>query len=153
MGENLKIFAKKLLTFTIEPVTIYTLSTTDLEITKMAKTVNYTPEMETVMSRMYNSVREESESCRDDMVKLIAEELQKNERSVRAKLSRMQIYVPKTAVSKVTGDTPAKKLELATQLVAVAGVKADPENVAKMNKLEIMAFLTRFIELAPESQD
>jgi hypothetical protein len=117
----------------------------------MAKTVNYTEEQTNLMVTMYNSVRDESEECRAEMVKLIASELEKNERSIRAKLSREGVYIAKQAVSKVTGDTPAKKLELATQLIAVSGVDANPENVAKMNKLEIQAFLDRFIELAPEN--
>ena len=113
----------------------------------MAKTPNYTPEMTALAVTMYNSVRSESEDCRNDMVALIAEELAKDVRSVRAKLSRERVYIPKAKVSKVTGDEPAKKAELANRLIAVAGVdanKVDAERVAKMNKTDITAFIAAF---------
>ena len=113
----------------------------------MAKTPNYTPEMTALAVTMYNSVRTESEECRNDMVKLIAEELSKDVRSIRAKLSRERVYVPKVVKSKVTGDEPAKKVELATRLIELSGVdanKVDAERVAKMNKTDITAFIAAF---------
>lgn len=113
----------------------------------MAKTVNYTPEMTAQMIEMYNTVRDSDEATRAAMVQEIADTVGKNVRSVRAKLSRENVYVAKTVVSKVTGDTPAKKIELATRLVTDYNVNADPENVAKMNKLDIQAFIDAFESL------
>ena len=108
------------------------------------KTPNYTPEMTARAVELYNEVKDESEDVRAAMVTRIAMELGKSDRSVRSKLSRENVYVPKKTVSKVTGETPAKKIELATRLVTVANVNVNPENVAKMNKLDITAFIEAF---------
>lgn len=108
----------------------------------MAKTVNYTDEMTATAVEMYTGVIDQSEDVRAAMVKEIAATLGKTERSVRSKLSREKVYVPKKVVSKVTGETPAKKIELATNLRTVSGANINPENVAKMNKVDI----TRLIE-------
>jgi MoxR-like ATPase len=114
----------------------------------MAKTVNYTPEQTARAVEMYMTVVESSEDERAAMVKTIAAELGKNERSIRSKLSREKVYVPKKVVSKVTGETPAKKIELAERLRTVSRANINAENVAKMNKVDI----TRLIE-AFESRD
>lgn len=110
----------------------------------MAKTANYTPEMTATMVEMYTRVRDADEATRAAMVQEIADTLGKNVRSVRAKLSREDVYIPKVTVSKVTGEAPAKKIELAEKLVNDFQVNADPENVAKMNKLDIQAFIDAF---------
>jgi len=118
----------------------------------MAKTVNYTPEQTELMVGMYMGVRDESEDRRAEVVNEIAAILDKNPRSVRAKLARemvdgVPVYVAKVAKSKVTGEEPAKKVELAERLIAAAGVdpaKVDAERVAKMNKTDIAAFIAAF---------
>ena len=114
----------------------------------MAKTVNYTPEMTARAVEMYATVVEGTEAERDAMVKTIAAELGKNERSIRSKLSRENVYIAKKVVSKVTGETPAKKIELAERLRTVSGANINAENVAKMNKVDI----TRLVE-AFEARD
>jgi len=111
----------------------------------MAKTVNYTDAMTATALKMYGSVVEGSEAERDAMVKEIADTLGKNERSVRSKLSRENVYVPKKVVSKVTGETPAKKIELAKRLRTVSGANINPENVAKMNKVDITRLIEAFV--------
>jgi len=108
----------------------------------MPKTVNYTDAMTATAVEMYLGVVSESETVRAAMVKEIADTLGKTERSVRSKLSREKVYVPKKVVSKVTGETPAKKIELANRLRVVSGANINAENVAKMNKVDI----TRLIE-------
>lgn len=113
----------------------------------MAKPVNYTPAMTARAVEMYLEVVEGTEAERAAMVKTIAAELGKNERSIRSKLSREKVYVPKKVVSKVTGETPAKKLELATNLRDISGENVNPENVAKMNKVEITRFISAFVAL------
>ena len=108
----------------------------------MPKTVNYTPEQTARAVEMYTSVSEGTESERAAMVKTIAAELGKNERSILSKLSREKVYIPKKVVRKVTGETPAKKVELAETLRVVSGANINVDNVAKMNKVDI----TRLIE-------
>lgn len=112
----------------------------------MAKTVNYTPEMTARAVEMYEEVINESEDVRAAMVKTIAAELGKTERSVRSKLSREKVYVPKKVVSKVTGETPAKKVELAATLRTVSGANINVDNVAKMNKVDITRLIKAFAD-------
>ena len=110
----------------------------------MAKAPNYTEEMTAAIKARYVAVAEESEDVRDAMVKELADEFDKSERSIRAKLSRENVYKPKTPVSTVTGEAPAKKAELATKLQAVSGANINPENVAKMNKVDIVRLIEAF---------
>lgn len=119
----------------------------------MAKTVNYTPEMTATMVSKYTAVKTEPEAVRDAMVKELAAELNKSERSIRAKLSRENVYVAKTVVSKVTGETPAKKIELAARLAEISGANINVDNVAKMNKVDITRLIAAFEALQPEAEE
>ena len=119
----------------------------------MAKTVNYTPEMTATMKSKYIAVAGEPEAVRDAMVKELAAELNKSERSIRAKLSRENVYVAKTVVSKVTGETPAKKIELAARLAEISGANINVDNVAKMNKVDITRLIAAFEALQPEAEE
>ena len=110
----------------------------------MAKPVNYTTEMTARAVELYTSVADGTETERTAMVEQIADELEKSPRSIRSKLSREGVYIAKKPVSKVSGEAPAKKIELANRLVAITGANADAENVAKMNKLDIIAFINAF---------
>jgi len=112
----------------------------------MAKPVNYTDAMTATAVEMYLGVAAGTESERAAMVKEIADTLGKTERSVRSKLSREKVYVPKKVVSKVTGETPAKKIELANRLRTVSGANINPENVAKMNKVDITRLIEAFVQ-------
>lgn len=119
----------------------------------MSKTPNYTEQNEQMMKGMYLGVRDESEERRDEVVAEIAQILGKNDRSVRAKLSRMDVYVAKTPKSKVTGDLPAKKLELAEKLAEVSGANINPETVAKANKTDLVRLIEAFQALQPEAEE
>jgi hypothetical protein len=114
----------------------------------MAKAPNYTVEQETVMSEMYTAVRGESEAKRAEIVAEIAAMFNKSPASVRAKLSRMQIYIPKVAVSKVTGGEAAKKDELAAKLVKVSGLNLI--SAEKLNKTDLVALIA-FAEVAQDA--
>ena len=119
----------------------------------MAKIVNYTDEMTATMVAKYTAVKTEPEAVRDAMVLELATELKKSERSIRAKLSRENVYVAKTVVSKVTGETPAKKVELAARLAEVSGANINVDNVAKMNKVDIQRLVEAFEALQPEPSE
>jgi len=112
----------------------------------MAKVVNYTPEMTAQILDLYNEVVTRPYDERKARVEEIASQLGKKPRSVVAKLSREGVYIPQEKVSKVTGEKPATKLELAETLVSMSPEleKVNPENVAKMNKTDIQAFLDAF---------
>lgn len=110
----------------------------------MAKVENYTADMVTLMVTMYNSVREENEKCRDEMVAFIGEELGKKDRSVRAKLSREGVYIAKVPVGK-NGKPAVKKETLATDLRALTGlplVSADA-----MHKVDLEALIDYITEM------
>ena len=77
----------------------------------MAKAPNYTQAETDMMVSKYIGVASESESVRDAMVQEIADELKKNVRSVRAKLSRENVYVAKIPKSK-DGSTVVRKEQL-----------------------------------------
>ena len=117
------------------------------------KAPNYTEAQTTDMVARYTAVRDEDQDTRDDMVLELAMELGKTERSIRAKLSREDVYIAKTVKSTVTGEVAAKKIDMAERLIKLANVKASPENVAKMNKLEIQAFINAFEALQPEADE
>jgi hypothetical protein len=117
----------------------------------MAKTENFTPEMVDTLTADYMSVRGEDYDTRAEMVKDLAARFEKNERQIRAKLSRMtvpgtdeQLYLRKETVSKVTGGPPEKKIELAEKLVAMTDPKINAENVAKLNKTDIVRLIAAF---------
>ena len=112
----------------------------------MPKAVNYTDEMTARAVELYTSVSAGTETERAAMVKTIADELGKTERSVRSKLSREKVYIPKKVVSKVTGETPAKKVELAETLRVVSGANINADNVAKMNKVDITRLIQAFAD-------
>jgi hypothetical protein len=129
----------------------------------MAKTPNYTTEMETVIRDKYLTVRSADQDTRDAMIVEIVDTLRnefdavKEPKSVISKLSRMftdtgeQLYVKKVTVSKATGEAPVKKIEMAVKLAelvnsanpdAISGRKIprlNPENVEKLNKSDIQA--------------
>ena len=112
----------------------------------MAKTVNYTPEMTASIVEAYTSVADTTDERRAEMVRELADRFGKSDRSIRQKLVREGVYVAKSATSKVTGEAPAKKMELAERLISLspALARVNPENVAKMNKTDIMAFIAAF---------
>ena len=114
----------------------------------MAKTVNYTKDQTDLMVGMYTGVSGESEAVRDAVVQEIADLLGKNVRSVRAKLSREDVYVAKVAVSK-DGTPIARKAELAEMLVAVSGLAL--VSAEKLNKTDLTKLIAAFTVIAEEA--
>lgn len=114
----------------------------------MAKTENYTTEMVTEMVAVYTAAPEgQSEAdvaARDGVVANLAEKFGKSPKSIRAKLSRENVYIPKETKSKVTGAKPASKVDLAEKLAAVSGIELNTDSVAKMNKVDIVKLIDAF---------
>jgi response regulator RpfG family c-di-GMP phosphodiesterase len=105
----------------------------------MAKTVNYTPENEARMVEIYGAA--DSDADRAAAVETLAKELSKPVRSVRAKLSRMGVYVKPTRTDK-TGKPVVKKDAVATQIGETLGLgEADTDSLAKANKRALTAIL------------
>ena len=105
----------------------------------MAKTVNYTPEMTSAIVEAYTAVSDGTEAERAAVVESLAAEFGKSVRSIRAKLSRENVYVAKKPVSKVTGDKPAKKEELAAMLATATGLPL--VSAEKLNKTDLVALI------------
>ena len=105
----------------------------------MAKTVNYTPEMTAAIVEAYVAVADASEDERNVVVESLAVKYDKSVRSIRAKLSRENVYVAKKPVSKVTGDKPAKKEELAAMLATVTNLPL--VSAEKLNKTDLVALI------------
>ena len=100
----------------------------------MAKAPNYTQAQTDRMVSMYISVASEPEAVRDVMVQEIADELQKNVRSVRAKLSRENVYVAKTPKAK-DGTTVVRKDQLVRLLAQQVG--SDMDSAINMTKNDL----------------
>lgn len=105
------------------------------------KSVNYTKEQESRMNVVYNPDAAEVE--RVEAVELLAEEFDKSTRSIIAKLTAMQLYVPKTYKSK-TGKAPEKKESIVTDIAKALEVNELPglEKATKNTLLRIRKALT-----------
>ena len=117
------------------------------------KKENYTKEQEEFILATYNP--EASQDERDAQVEAIVEKTGKTLRSVRGKLSSMNLYVKANPTSKVTGEKPAKKEEIAARLVVVAGVDGDgkalnAESLQKANKTDLQFLVNRLTEMQAE---
>ena len=120
----------------------------------MAKTVNYTPEQTELMAGMYKGVMDADEDRRNEVVEEIADLFNKSVRSVRAKLSRMDLYIPKVAVSKVTGGEAAKKDALAARLVEITGLNlVSAEKLNKTDLVALIAFAKAAVDAANEAAE
>jgi hypothetical protein len=98
----------------------------------MAKTVNYTPEMEAVLREDYaNGVA----------VEAIAAKVGRSVRSVVAKLSRLGVYKAKEYTAK-NGTAPVKKESLADKIGVICELtEAEMDSVAKANKTALTKIL------------
>ena len=123
----------------------------------MAKTENYTADMVTEMVAAYTAAPEGQSdadvAARDAVVANLAEKFGKSPKSIRAKLSRENVYIPKETKSKVTGSKPASKTELAEKLVNVSGIELNTDSVAKMNKVDIVKLIEAFELTEAESAE
>jgi hypothetical protein len=108
--------------------------------TEKAKNVNYTDEMVETMRGAYTAAKSTDE--REAVVLAMAETFGKTKRSIVSKMSREGFYVKKEAVSNVTGTKPAKKEDLAAELVEISGLNlVAPE---KMNKTDLVVLIDYF---------
>ena len=105
----------------------------------MAKAPNYTEAQRDTLVAGYLEVATESEDVRNAYVEEMAAEFGKSARSIRAKLSRENVYLAMKPVSEVTGETPAKKAELAEKLVEVSGLAL--VSAEKLNKTDLVALI------------
>lgn len=107
----------------------------------MAKAPNYTEEQTSTMVRMYIDVASESEARRDEVVNEIAAMFNKSPRSVRAKLSRENVYVAKKPVAK-DGSPVVRKEELVAELALQVGVDVDSAiNMTKRDLKNVIAVI------------
>ena len=120
------------------------------ENTIMAKPANYTDEMTTAIVAAYTAVSTGTEAERNDCVSDLAATYGKSVRSIRAKLSRENVYVAMKPVSKVTGDAPAKKEVLAAELASVTGLAL--VSAEKLNKTDLVALIA-FAKATTETEE
>jgi len=107
------------------------------------KTVNYTPEMEAVLTAVYNPKADEA--TRSDQINEIVEKVGRNRRSVIAKLSRMGLYVKKEYKNK-RGEKPVSKAVLVSAIAKECGV--NEEKVESLEKATKVALATVYQNLA-----
>jgi hypothetical protein len=106
------------------------------------KVVNYSPEAEARLKEVYGASENDVE--RKSAVDALASELGKTPASVRAKLSRLEIYVKPERVAK-NGDAIMKKDALVEEIAANLGeFSEDLPGLEKANKstLKILANAT-----------
>ena len=88
----------------------------------MPTTVNYTPEMIETMTEMYQSALGDTE--RKEMVVTISENIGKTVNSVRAKLSKLNLYIKPKPTTK-SGATVVRKNDLVNEIADLLGKDAD----------------------------
>ena len=87
---------------------------------KITNQPKYTVEQEKEMRILY--LAEDTQEGRDALIKELAEKYRKPEKSIIAKISKMldekgnRIYIPKTNVSKLTGEKPETKEQLVRRI-------------------------------------
>ena len=88
-------------------------------MTKTA-TVNYTPEMIETMTALYTSVsgKDSTDTERKEMVVTISGEIGKTVNSVRAKLSKLNLYIKPKPTTK-SGVTPVRKSALVSEIATL----------------------------------
>ena len=88
----------------------------------MPTAVKYTPEMIETMTEMYTSALGDTE--RKEMVVSISDKLGKTVNSVRAKLSKLGVYIKPKATTK-SGAVVVRKAELVTNIATLLNVDED----------------------------
>jgi hypothetical protein len=116
----------------------------------MSKAPNYTEAQTAVMVSKYIEVACDSEAVRDAMVLELAGELGKSERSIRAKLSRENVYVAKTPKAK-DGQPAINKATLAGILSISAGVPLT--SAENLTKVDLKRLISAFEGLRDEVAD
>jgi len=95
-------------------------------MTAKTTTVNYTPEMIETMESMYASVSLDTstDAERKEMVVSISDKLGKTVNSVRAKLSKLNVYIKPKATTK-TGAVVVRKAQLVSEIATLLNVDED----------------------------
>lgn len=106
----------------------------------------YTDDMEKELVAAYSGARSEDE--RTHIVHSFMEKWNRSEKSVIAKLAKMDVYIKPTVVSKVTGGQPITKDRVVTQIEMLLG--ADPEELVGLDKAPKQTLL-RLKELLNEN--
>jgi len=106
------------------------------------KAQNYSPEQVQTMKADYTKATDAE--TREAVVLHLAETFGKSKRSIVSKMSREGYYIAKKVISKVTGETPAKKDALAVQLREVSGLPM--VSAEKLNKTDIQDLIARSVE-------
>lgn len=113
------------------------------------KTVNYTDKQVKTMREAYEKATDET--SRETVVLAMAKKFGKSKRSIVSKMSREGFYIAKVPVSKVTGEKPAKKEDLAIQLRKVSGLPM--VSAEKLNKTDLQDLIGHFNELKNIAQE
>lgn len=116
----------------------------------MAKAPNYTEEQTAIMRRMYIDVSSESEARRAEVVQEIATMFNKSPASVRAKLSRENVYIAKKPVAK-DGNPAMSKADLGTLISMHVGL--DVDSSINMTKNDMKKVILTFQELRDQIED
>ena len=116
----------------------------------MAKPANYTETMTAAIVEAYIAVSGETEAVRNATVDSLAATYNKSVRSIRAKLSRENVYIAKKPVAK-DGTVAVRKDVLAGLLSISAGV--DLVSAEKLNKTDLKALIGAFEGLRDQISD
>ena len=112
-----------------------------------AKIENYTEVQAAEMLAQYDP--QASAEVREAQVKHFATKYGKTVRSIVAKLSRMQVYVPKAYVSK-TGEKPVRKNAHADAIGAILRLSEnETESLTKANKTALVKIFTALANSKP----
>lgn len=109
---------------------------------KTEKAVNYSPENVATMESVYGSANTDAE--RKDAVSTLAKDIGKTVNSIRAKLSKMGIYIKPKATSK-NGTVTVKKDALVTIIATLTGQDESlMGSLEKSTKFALEAIIKQF---------
>jgi len=129
------------------------------------KTANYTPEQTAEIIAAYKAggtgTTPADFDARDAIVQELCDKYGREKRSVRGKLATEKVYISRTSVSGVTGETPEKKEVIAQRLANAVGTRVingkeknlNPSSLEKMNKPELYFLLHVFNEEIVEESE
>jgi len=116
----------------------------------MAKTPNYTEEQTAELVEGYIAVSGEPEALRNAYVENMASKFGKSVRSIRAKLSRENVYVAKKPTAK-DGSPIVRKDALVAELALQVGLPVD--SAINMTKVDIKNVIACIESLRDEIED
>ena len=112
----------------------------------MSINIKYTSEQEKELEDGYKSC--ESHDEREDYILKYMGKHNKSKRSVIAKLSKMNIYVPRPKISKVTNEYPETKESMVSDITVKLGLNdGELEGLVKTPKLILLRLRKRIEEL------